>query len=89
VARKRAGGALPLRIRVHHDITRRKAGVISSGLGVDEGHDLVEPGPVAVRGVDLERRRVQRDPAEGAVAAFGLGPWVASLWRRLVMLIAR
>src|ERR1700733_4171729 len=32
--------------------------------GVDEGHDLVEAGPVAVGGVDLERGGMHRDPGE-------------------------
>jgi hypothetical protein len=49
-----------------------------SGRVIDERHDLVEPGPVAVGGVDLERGCVQRDPderglARRAVRVFGAG----------------
>jgi len=35
-----------------------------SGLTVDEGHDLVEAGLVAVGGIDLERGNIQRDPGK-------------------------
>ena len=37
---------------------------LGSGLAVNERHDLREPGPVAVRGIDLDPGSIQRNPVE-------------------------